>query len=64
MEKDSSKVMVSSERIITQESIDKSVVKFVIKSMSPVSIVENKHFRELLLSENFLMIDFCFCFEM
>lgn len=58
MEKDSSKVMASSQRIITQESIDKTLVKFVIKSMSPISIVENIHFRELLLSEFFLLNGF------
>lgn len=53
MEKHDVKVISTSQKILTQESIEDMLVKFVIKTMSPITIVENEHFRNLLFSEFF-----------
>lgn len=53
MEKNDTKVISTTQKILTQESIENMMLKFVVKTMSPISIVENEHFRNLLFSEFF-----------
>lgn len=53
MEKHDNKVISTSQKTLTQETIDDLLVKFVIKTMSPITIVENEHFRKLIFSEFF-----------